>query len=51
MQISPKSSGSKEKVVAALDTQAAKSNSDEVNDLETLEENTFLCDLCEYVGE
>ena len=33
----PKSSDAKEKVVAALDTPAAKSNSDEVNYLETLE--------------
>ena len=51
MKRNPKSSDAKEKVVADLDTPAAKSNSDEVNDLETLEEITFSCDLCEFVGE
>ena len=37
--------------MAALNTPAAKSNSDEVNDLEILEEITFSCDLCMFVGE
>ena len=48
---SPKSSDAEEMVVAALDTPGAKCNLYEVNDLETLEETTFSCDLCEFIGK